>query len=171
MCSLNHYQTFFFCGSYVHSAHASIKLTISPVVSGFQHSNFIHIPFIQLPVIFYTRSWLKLYPPIVLGIWVSEMKYVNFIDMTDVNGRNGPFHAWVQTVQVQWTHLMRNVLVVCRPHEHQHFPTHHHRLYPTLHQGTSPPCPPWMCSHPSGESLPQQNSSELGWKENTTDKP
>ena len=96
---------------------------------------------------------------------------LTIIHITDVSGRNGPFHAWVQTVQVQWTHLMRNVLVVCRPHEHQHFPTHHHRLYPTLHRGTSPPCPPWMCSHPSGESLHQQNSSELDWKENTTDKP
>ena len=73
-------------------------------------------------------------------------------------------------LQAWLTHLLWNTLVVGIPHEHQHFPTHCRKLYPTFHQGTSPPCPLWRWFHPSGESLPQQYK-ELDEKESVTDKP
>ena len=59
------------------------------------------------------------------------------------------------------TYLVFHIQVVCRPLEHQWFPTHHHRLYPTLHQGTPPPCPLWTWSPAPGESHPPRSSLEL----------
>ena len=59
------------------------------------------------------------------------------------------------------THLLQNIPVVCRPHEHQQYPIHHHKLFPTLLQSISPLCLLLKWSHPSNESHPQQSSLDL----------
>jgi len=65
------------------------------------------------------------------------------------------------TIHTIMTYLMWDTPVVCRPHEHRQCPNHCHRLYPTLHQGTPPPCPLWTWSPAPGESHPPQSSLEL----------
>ena len=59
------------------------------------------------------------------------------------------------------TYLLQNIPVVCRPHEHQQCPNHHHRLFPTLLQSISPLCLLLKWSHPSNESHSQQSSLDL----------
>ena len=65
------------------------------------------------------------------------------------------------TIHTIRTYLMWDTPVVCRPHEHRQCSNHYHRLYPTLHQGTPPPCPLWTWSPAPGESHPPRSSLEL----------
>jgi len=65
------------------------------------------------------------------------------------------------TIRTIMTYLMWDTPVVCRPHEHRQCSNHYHRPYPTLHQGTPPPCPLWTWSPAPGESHPPRSSLEL----------